>query len=112
MYDTGLIMAIREILVEELENSLHMEREYSARLAQLPKGSLVKRIRNQNEYYYIVYRENGKVCLDYVGKEVSAEMKERYRDGKARRAQYRRLRSQVRQQIKFIERALRGKQSA
>jgi hypothetical protein len=105
-------MAIREILEEELENSLRMERGYSARLDQLPKGSLVKRVRNQREYYYIVYRKDGKVCLDYVGKCASEKMKEEYREAKKKRAQYRRLRSQVRQQIKFIKRALRGKQAA
>ncbi len=105
-------MAIREILEEELGNSLRMEQEYSSRLEKLPKGSLVKRMRNGHEYYYIVYREGGKVCLDYVGKEVSAEMKKNYREAKAKRAQYRNLRSKVRQQIKFIRRALRAKQPA
>ena len=105
-------MAIREILEEELENSLRMEKEYSAQLDKLPRGSLIKRVRNKQQYFYIVYRENGKVCLDYVGKDVSAEMKEKYREAKVRRAQYRRLRSQVRGQIRFIRRALRAKQSA
>jgi hypothetical protein len=102
-------MAIREILEEELENSLRMEKEYSAQLEQLPRGSLVKRVRNKQAYYYIVYRENGKVCLDYVGKDVSDEMKEKYREAKAKRAQYRRLRADVRRQIRFIRRALRAK---
>ena len=105
-------MAIREILEEELENSLRMEQEYSARLDKLPRGSLVKRVRNKRVYYYIVYRDNGKVCLDYVGKEVSEKVQNQYRDAKIKRAQYRKLRSQVRQQIKFIRRALRGKQPA
>ena len=105
-------MAIREILEEELENSLRMEKEYSAQLDQLPRGSLVKRMRTKNQYFYIVYRENGKVCLDYVGKDVSADMIEKYREVKLKRAQYRRLRAQVRGQIRFIRRALRAKQSA
>ncbi len=112
MYNTGLIVAIREILEEELENSLRMERGYSEQLDRLPKGSLVKRVRNQREYYYIVYRDDGKVCLDYVGKEVSEKVREQYREAKIKRARYRNLRSQIRQQIKFIRRALRGKQSA
>lgn len=103
-------MAIREILEEELENSLRMEKEYSALLSALPRGSLVKRIRNRHEYFYIVYRDKGKVCLDYVGKEVSPELRRQYHEAKEQRAQYRKLRSQVRQQIKFIRRALRAKQ--
>jgi len=104
-------MAIREILDEELQNSLRMEREYSAQLDKLPKGSLSRRVRNGHEYFYIVYREAGKVCLDYAGKEVSEEMKQSYVATKVKRAQLRRLRSEVRGQIRFIERALRAKQS-
>ena len=105
-------MAIREILEEELEYSLRMEREYNSQLEKLPKGSLSRRVRNGHEYFYIVYRENGKVCLDYVGKEVSDAMKSQYAAAKDKRAQLRKLRSQVREQIRFIRRALRAKQSA
>lgn len=105
-------MAIREILEEELENSRRMEREYSAQIDALPKGSLSCRVRNGHQYFYRVYRENGKVCLDYVGKEVSDAVKRKYSGAKAKRAQLRNLRSKVRGQIRFIERALRAKQSA
>lgn len=104
-------MAIREILEEELEYSLRMERVYSDQLAELPKGSLSKRVRNGKEYYYKVYREAGKVRLDYMGKDVSDEMTILYADAKEKRAQLRHLRSQVRGQIRFIRRALRAKQS-
>jgi len=105
-------MAIREILEEELENSRRMEREYSAQLERLPKGSLSRRVRNGNEYFYVVYREDGKVRLDYVGKEVSAQMKKEYAAAKAKRAKLRNLRSKVRGQIRFIERALCARQPA
>ena len=105
-------MAIREILDEELQNSLRMEVAYSRQLEKLPRGSLSRRVRNGHEYFYIVYRENGKVCLDYVGKEVSDQMRQQYAKAKAKRAQLRKLRSEVRGQIRFIERALRAKQSA
>ncbi len=105
-------MAIREILDEELQNSLRMEEAYSRQLEKLPRGSLSRRVRNGHEYFYIVYREDGKVRLDYAGKEVSEEMKQRYARAKVKRAQLRKLRSEVRGQIRFIERALRAKQSA
>lgn len=104
-------MAIREILEEELENSLRMEREYSAQLEKLPKGSLSRRVRNGHEYFYIVYREGGKVRLDYLGKEVSDEVKQKYEEAKVKRAQLRNLRSKVRGQIKFIEGVLRARPS-
>ena len=105
-------MAIREILEEELQNSRRMEKAYGRQLEQLPKGSLSRRVRNGHEYFYIVYREGGKVRLDYLGKEVSDEVKQKYEKAKAKRAQLRKLRSEVRGQIKFIERALRAKQPA
>lgn len=105
-------MAIREILEEELENSLRMEQAYSAELATLPKGSLSRRVRNGREYYYVVSREDGKVCLEYIGRSVSDEVKQQYAATKEKRAQLRRLRAEVRGQIRFIRRALRAKQSA
>jgi hypothetical protein len=33
-----------------------MQERYEEELAQLPRGSLVKRIIKGNEYYYLVYR--------------------------------------------------------
>lgn len=105
-------MAIRKILDEELQNSLRMEEAYSRQIEKLPKGSLSRRVRNGHEYFYIVYREDGKVCLDYAGKEVSEEMKQQYAKAKVKRAQLRKLRSEVRGQIRFIRRALRAKSSA
>ena len=37
-------MAIKELLKEELGNSLRMERDYRRALAKLPRGSVVKKI--------------------------------------------------------------------
>ena len=105
-------MAIREILEEELQNSLRLENEYSRQLDRLPKGSLSVRVRNGHAYFYVVYRENGKVRLDYIGKEPPEELKQKYAKAKAKRAELRALRSKVRQQIRFIQRALRAKPSA
>lgn len=112
VYNTEVVMAIREILEEELQNSLRLEKEYSRQLDRLPKGSLSRRLRNGHAYYYIVYREKGKVRLDYVGKEPPDELKQTFAKAKAKRAELRSLRSNVRQQIRFIRRALRAKQSA
>lgn len=110
MYDNrGADMAIRELLEEELANSLRMEQRYTEELEKLPKGSLVRKTVNGHEYYYIVMRdEQGKVKLVYKGKVDAAERK-RYQLTKAKRAQYRKLRTKVRSQIRFIRRALRAK---
>ncbi len=43
-------------------------------IAELPKGSIQKRTIKNNIYYYLQYRNKGKVTHDYLGKEVSPEL--------------------------------------
>jgi len=47
-----VFMAIKELLKEELANSLRMERDYRRALAKLPRGCLVKQIIHRMAYYY------------------------------------------------------------
>ena len=47
-----VFMAIKELLKEELANSLRMERDYRRALAKLPRGCLVKKIIRGRAYYY------------------------------------------------------------
>ena len=101
---------IKEVLKEELENSLRMKSDYERELAKLPRGSLIKKKIKGHEYYYLLLREEGKVRFIYKGK-VSSEEIERYREAKEYRAKYRKLLSQVKKQIRFLRSALRGKES-
>jgi len=104
-------MAIREVLEEELENSLRMEQRYSKELDKMPQGSLVQKRIKGHVYYYLVLRdEAGKVKLLYKGK-VEPEEIARYKEIKQQRAQYRNLRAKVRGQIRFLRRALSAKAS-
>ena len=103
-------MSIKSVLKEELENSLQMEKNYARELAALPKGSLVRRVIKGREYYYLVFREQGRFCAQYRGRVSKAEI-EKYRKAKEYRAKYRRLLSQTRKQIRFLRSALRGKQA-
>lgn len=57
-------MLINTVLHNEADRNAHMLNEYRNLLAQLPKGSLICR----KDYYYLKYRENGKVCDKYIGK--------------------------------------------
>ena len=102
-------MSIKAVLKEELENSLRMKAGYERELAALPKGSLVRRRINGHVYYYLVYREEGKVRSVYRGKVSKAELK-KYQDAKEYRAKYRRLLSRAKKQIRFLKGALRGKE--
>ena len=103
-------MSIKSILREELENSLRMKEKYERELSKLPKGSLVKRIIKGHEYYYLVYREEGKVKSDYRGKVSKSEI-QKYKQAKEYRAKYRKLLSQVKKQIRFLRSTLRGKET-
>lgn len=102
-------MAIREVLEEELQNSLRMEQRYSEALGKLPKGSLVRKFVKGHPYHYLVMRDDaGKVKLVYKGI-VAPEEIAQYQHIKEQRAQFRRLRAKASEQIRFIRRALRAK---
>jgi hypothetical protein len=104
-------MVIKNVLREELKNSLRMKANYEKELAKLPQGSLIKKKIKNNAYYYIVVRCDGKVRFSYKGKEVSPELLDKYKKGKELRSKYRGLLSQVKKQIRFLKGTLRGKES-
>lgn len=104
-------MAIKELLKEELGNSLRMERDYRRALAKLPRGSVVKKIIRGRAYYYLAYREKSRVRFLYKGRKMEEREIAKYRDAKRFRAQYRKLLSNVRKQIIFLKKALRAKQA-
>ena len=104
-------MAIKELLREELANSLRMERDYRRELAALPRGCLVKKVIRGRAYYYVAAREKDRVRFRYLGRKIAAKEIAKYRKAKKYRAQYRRLLADARRQIKFMRRALRAKQA-
>ena len=101
---------IKGVLAEELKNSLRMKKSYEKTLRQLPKGSLAKRIIRGHAYYYLVRRSGAKVKYDYKGK-ISEVEKKKYGRAKVARAQYVKLLSQVKKQIRFLRSSLRGKEA-
>ncbi len=101
---------IKSVLEEELSNSLAMQQSYERELAILPKGSLTKKTIKGHEYWYLQVREGRKVRFLYKGK-LSAQEIEKYEQAKQYRAQYRKLLSEVKKQIKFLKKVLRGKES-
>ena len=100
-------MIIKGVMKEELQNSLRMLKRYRQEYASLPKGSvIVKKIRRQ-EYDYLVFRENGKVVFKYL-KNLSDKEKSVYQEAKKKREEYRKLISDLKDEVKFIKRALNG----
>ena len=104
-------MAIKELLKEELGNSLRMERDYRRALAKLPRGSVVKKIIRGRAYYYLAYREKSHVRFLYKGRKMEEREIAKYSDAKRFRAQYRKLLSNLRKQIIFLRKAIRAKQA-
>ncbi len=102
-------MAIKSVLKEELANSLRMKKRYEKELSKLLKGSINKRNIKGYEYYYLVYRENGKFKAEYKGKSISARELEKYSQAKELRSKYRKNLSQLKKQILYLKGALRGK---
>jgi hypothetical protein len=101
-------MAIKSVLKEELQNSLRMLKRYEKELSKLPKGSISKRSIKGNEYYYLVYREDGKFHSEYKGKSVSPRELKKYAEAKIMRAKYRNSISRLKKQIRYLRGALRG----
>lgn len=96
-------MIINAVIKKEAIRNLQMIAEYEALLAQLPKGTLIIR---KDEYYYLKYREAGKVCDKYIGKDPQkvSELKEQLEQ----RKHYEKMLASLRQEQKAIQHILEG----
>ena len=88
-------MAIKELLQEELGNSLRMARDYERASAKLPRGCLVKKVIRGRPYYYLAQREKDRVRFKYLGRQIDEKELAKYAESKRLRAQYRRLLADV-----------------
>ncbi len=100
---------IKGVLEEELESSLRQEAAYRKALDKMLPGSLVKKKIGSGEYYYLVFRENGKVRFSYLGKLSKSEAKKIGESIKLRR-KYKALLSQSKKQVAFLRKALHAKE--
>ena len=100
---------IRGVLKEELENSRDMLKRYQEEIANI-KGCLIRKKIGKRYYYYLVKRQGKKVKFIYKGP-ISEEVKKAYVKQRKMLNKYRKLLLQVKNQIKFIGRALRGKET-
>lgn len=101
---------IRGVLKEELENSRDMLKSYQREIARI-KGCLIRKKIGKRCYYYLAKRQGKKVKFIYKGP-ISEEVKKAYAEQRKMLSKYKKLLRQVKGQIKFIRRALRGKELA
>ena len=96
------------VLKEELSNSKRLLKNYDLELKKLPKGSLVKKKIQRQDYYYLAYRDGKKVVFEYKGK-LNKDQIYQMEDAKKKRLQYKNLMKDIKSQIRFLEKALPGK---
>lgn len=96
------------MLREELSRSKRLERKYMQSIQSLPKGSFFIRTVRGRAYGYLTYREGGKVVQKYLGAMEKAAI-ERYRQVITKRGESRKKLVKVRQHLRILARALRGK---
>jgi len=100
---------IKGVLKEELENSLEMIGRYQEKIAEI-KGCLVRKKIGKRYYYYLAKRQGKKVIFIYKGP-ISREIKRVYAKQREMLSKYKNLLSQVKKQVKFLRRALHGKEA-
>jgi len=100
---------IKGVLKEELENSHDMLKRYQEEIAKI-KGCLIRKKIGRRYYYYLAKRQGKKVKFIYKGP-ISEEVRKAYAEQRKMLNKYKKLLLQVKSQIKFIKRALRGKET-
>ncbi len=68
--------------LQEIIKEIRRQKEYYGKekirlkeeISKLPKGSIQKKIIRNNTYYYLQYRNKGKITHDYIGKKVPPEL--------------------------------------
>ena len=101
-------MGIKDVLKEELENSLRMEKDYVREIAALPRGSLVRKLIKGRYFYYLVLRDGHKVRTLYKGRLSRAQIRQ-YKSGSERRRRLKGQLSRVKKQIRYLRSVLRGR---
>lgn len=101
---------IKGVLKEELENSIRMKKDYEKALKAYPGGCFVQKQISGHKYYYLAVRNGRKVKFIYKGKKLSKDDIAKLEQSKQRRKKYKQLILKLNRQIKYLRKALRGKE--
>ena len=99
---------VKDILREEKERLQNLCDKYERELLALPKGSLSKKQRGNQWYYYIAFREGSNVQFRYIGKEGSKQVQE-MREKILQRRKIEKQLKEIKQNMREIEKGLDGK---
>jgi len=95
------------VLKEELERLKKLEKSYAKKIAELPRGSLIKKNIRGNIYYYLNYRESKKGVFEYIGK-LNKEALDKMNEKIKERKKLEKLKRQVKKDIKKLEKMING----
>lgn len=101
---------IKGVLREELSNSIRMKKGYLEAIKKYPGGCFVlKRIRG-HKYYYLAFRDGKRVRFVYKGKIVSDDEAAKLKNSRILRKKYKKLIQKLDRRIKYLRKAIRGKE--
>lgn len=96
-------MIINNVIEKESLRNEEIIRQYEDLIASLPKGSLICR---KKEYYYLKFREDGKLRDQYIGKD--PEVISSVREQLEQRKHYVKMLSALKKEQKAIHKILEG----
>ena len=97
---------IKSVILDEYDRNKRMQQAYEQEIAKLPRGSITHKKINSRDYYYWMYRENGKVVNKYIS-DKSNNINDLLKQVQRRRELEKLVRSLKREQSE-MERYLKG----
>jgi len=101
---------IKDLLKEELENSLRLRKDYKDALKKHPGGSIIKKAIKGHIYYYVAFRDGKKVRFVYKGKKLSVEDLRKLKESKRLRIKYKNLINKLNKRAQYLKKVLHGKE--
>ena len=98
------------ILEEECDRLEELSVFYKEKIAEAPRGSISVKERGGKRYIYLARREDKKIIFEYVGKDVP-EVRDALNERIRQRKEYQAKLLQVKENLKEVKSALRGKRA-
>ncbi len=103
-----MTIIIKGVLKDELERSISLQEKYEQKLNEYPLGYLLKRQSlGRRTYYYLSYRENGKVKQKYLGR-LSLEEEENIKQKIREKSEIQKQLAEVKKNIQYLEKLLKS----
>lgn len=101
---------IRGILEEERDRLEELSVFYKEKIAEAPRGSISEKERGGKRYIYLARREDKKIIFEYVGKDIP-KVRDALNERIRQRKEYQAKLLQVKENLKEVKSALRGKRA-